>query len=168
MLKFITPETEDDLNQYWQQLEYLWQFMPYEIEDFNEFILNYLGELTVVYLGSLLVGCFVLEISNKTAELHGVYSPRFEERVTAPQRRVVKAAIIDQILDTTFNKLRKRALILKIQKENKAGRMFATRYGFRPLMDKELYTLDQGRIVYKLTKDDYGQQEKQTQSKKGN
>lgn len=158
-LTFITPGTVQGVEPYREPLYYLLSNVPtFPIENFSEWIEGYAPAITLIYYGDLLVGAFTLHEYKRTAELHGMYSPRFHQRVTPVERRAIKQEIHERIISTALK--RKPKLITKIPTSNKPAIVWALSYGFERLESRGKPVLDDGRYVFRLLRKQDEQQEK--------
>lgn len=150
-LTFITPQTDDELTQYWQPLAYLFSQLPESVTTpFDVWLKSWGGSVTIIYCGELLVGAFGVELFKRSAEIHGVFSPRLNERLDANVRRVIKQTSGRVLIMELFKSKAIKKLVAKVPAGNKAGRMWCAGYGFKPLQG-----LDKGRVVYVLNKEDF-------------
>lgn len=161
-LTFITPGTVQGVEPYREPLYYLLSNVSsFPIENFADWLEGYAPAITIVYYGELLVGAFTLHEYKRTAELHGMYSPRFHQRVTPVERRAIKQAIHERIIKTALT--RKPKLITKIPIDNKPAIVWALSYGFERLVSRGKPVMDDGRYVFRLLRKTNGQQ-KETES----
>lgn len=151
-LTFITPQTTEELAHYSQPLAYLLEHWGAE-GSYDEWLVGLAGIITFVYMGELLVGAFTAAESRHSTELHGIYSPWFEQRVDKRVKRAVKRQIDDTILKACFKRKSCKKVVTKVPKENKLARIWCSMMGFKPLKPAQVeqgYQLDKGRIVYTL------------------
>ncbi len=154
-LTFITPGTKDDLEHYREPCEYLYsQVEGNPPELFNAWFDTVAGYLTLVYLDSLLVAGFELRLSKRSAELHGVFPQRMNERLPADGRRAVKREVLAAIYEAVFKKSGKAKLIAKVHKANTRARRFMASMGGAPLTHSNgNIQYDNDRLIYTVTKE---------------
>lgn len=151
-LTFITPQTTEELAHYSQPLAYLLEHWGAEGE-LADWLAGLAGIITFVYMGELLIGAFTVAESKRSTELHGIYSPWFEQRIEKRIKRQIKRQIDDTILKACFKRKACKKVVTKVPFENKPARVWCAMMGFKPVKpaQQELgYQLDKGRIVYTL------------------
>lgn len=151
-LTFITPQTAEEFQRYYSEFEFLHHFFPFKLsaDGLKQILDSRIGNCTLVYANSILIGSFMLDIFKNSVELHGIARPDMAKIVHNHKR--VKLYIYQLILSDVFDFIGKDKLVIKAEDYNKGVRGFALMYGFNKLKNK-----DKGRNVWVLTKQQYGQ-----------
>lgn len=146
-LQFVTPHTQEELDKYFSEFAFLNNFLPtkFSEERLREILTP--GD-TLVYANKWLIGCFMLDINNKSVELHGICRPDIGENIQKPQ--LVKRVVYMLLFDKIFRDMDKDKIIIKADPDNKGVRGFAIQLGFTRVKNT-----DKGRLIWKLTKKDY-------------
>jgi len=165
-LRWITPTTRAECERYSEPLQMVLQRMDPKMNA-QQWQDALLGLFTLVFAelppgsvpAQVFVGIFCLTLFQKSAELHGVYAPYFDDARTFPPRlrRTIKHAVIATLLNTIFIQEGKQKLITKVRQDSALGRAFARRYGFTKMQHPKTRQpiIDHGRTVWVLTREQY-------------
>lgn len=145
----MTPETPEALETHLPSLEFLSLFVPWR--GWLDTVKTYVPYLTLVYDldKKWILGAFTLELTKKTAELHGVCRLDLRELYPRQQADSVMADWWKRVSEDIFTRQGKEKVILKVPKESKGGRGFARRNGFR------FINREKSSIVYRLKREDW-------------
>lgn len=149
-LKLITPGSEEEIQTHWADIEFLHHFFPFKMskEDLKAFIYTRIGGVTLVYANHILIGAFMIDEYQGSAELHGIARPDMSQVI--PGHKRLKYHIFRLILNNVFQVMNKPKLIIKAEPENTGVKGFALMFGFHKLPNK-----DKGRNIWVLTKERY-------------
>jgi hypothetical protein len=158
-LIYVTPQTEDELAPYVAWLSSLLDTLPETVrpdEDKREAVVaGYLGEVTIPYLQDLPLGCFIVELNKKSAEIHGITRPDLKDLIGKAAGPVI-AAVGRKMLEVIFMEHERSLVFAKVPKESRGARGFLWRWGFRPMPDANTgVKLDKGRQVYVLPRTEF-------------
>ena len=153
-IEFITPQTPEEADQYRQQLLTLLAEIGISGEEAASLIEYQIPNLTIVFADRFLVASFWLQCFKTSAELHGTYFSRFNEKAPPQVRRQIKHTILRIVFEHAFKGGREK-LITKLDPANKLGRAFVLGWGFKRLENNGRPVMDEGREVWKLDKKDY-------------
>ena len=151
-LHFITPKNDKQMALYRKELEFLYSHMPRvapEI-DLDKLITDHLGNITVIFLDTMPVGCLLLEVYKETVGLHGIIRPDLKFILGRKEARACVTTIHTIILNEIFNGSKKRRIVAKFPPEAKGALGFVRAWGF-----ERIPNLDKGRQVWKLTREKY-------------
>lgn len=151
-LSFITPATPSGLQVYRRELEFLTNCMPFEHwsqTDLDGYIDSVAGNLTLVYVDKLLIGCFILEVYKKSVELHGITRPDLKELLCPRGAYQVLTTVYTLFFNRIFLDLNKRVVVAKIPPEARGALGFLRRWGFKQINSEGRET------VWTLQKDKY-------------
>ena len=145
-----TPQDAVELRELFPEFLFLHHFSPIRLSE--QELWDVLSEdipfTTLVYGNGLLIGCYSLEVSKRSAELHGIARPDMADII--PHSKRVKVAIYRGILDDVFRKLGKDKLVIK------APRSYLGVVGFcRMFKFTRLQNTDKGRQVWVLKREDW-------------
>lgn len=154
-----TPQTEEDLKKVFGEFKFLQCFSPIRLSDDElwEILVDDLPFNTLVYGNGLLIGCYTLDVYARSAELHGIARPDMADVI--PHSKRVKVAIYRGILEDVFRRLNKDKLIIKAPSDYLGVVGFCRMFGF-----KRLQNLDKGRVVWKLSREDWEKDGKEKES----
>lgn len=162
-LVYVTPQTEAELKQFTPWLATLFDTLPEVVRPVGEkreqMVAGFLGELTIPYLTdgatSLPLGCFVVELNKKSAEIHGITRPDLKALIGRAAGPAI-AAVGKKMLEVIFMEHQKKLVIAKVPDEAKSAFGFLRRWGFKPLADVNTgKKLDKGRRVYVLRRETF-------------
>lgn len=149
-LTFITPQSETEFKEYYQDFQFLQHFFPFRLtgDELKVFLESRIGHATLVYANHILIGAFMLDIYRNSVELHGIGRPDMNKVI--PQHKRVKLYVFNLILQEAFDGLSKDKVVIKAEDTNQGVRGFALMFGFKKLKYK-----DKGRSVWVLDKQTY-------------
>jgi len=155
-LKFITPQSIEELAPHKSDVEFLHHFSPlgYTSDEQYRIIESFVPAFSLVYANGILIGCFIFDIHKRSVELHGILRPDIKQIV--PQANLVKIRIFEILLNEIFNVMGKDKVIIKGKPEWKGVNGFARMWGF-----ERLQNMEKGKRVWKLTKEGYNKQHEQ-------
>lgn len=151
-LRFITPTTPAGLSVYRQELEFLNSAIPFSHwsqEDPDGYIEAVAGNLTLVFLDWLLIGCFILEPYRRSVELHGITRPDLKSLLCPRDAQRLLLQIYTLFFDRVFVELGKSVVVAKIPPEARGALGFLRRWGFKRINREGRET------VWALSKDRY-------------
>lgn len=117
-------------------------------DDLKAFLNTRIGSVTLVYVNSILIGSFVMDVYKNSVELHGIVRPDLNKLVPNPKR--IKAYVMRLIFNDIFLHMGKVKVFIKSELSNKGVRGFAMLYNFTRLPNQ-----DKKRTVWVLNRQDY-------------
>lgn len=157
-LVYLTPQTEEEMAPFVPWLSVLLETFPASqripLSEREAFILGHVGYLTVPFLSddleSLPLGCFLVELSKKSAEIHGITRPDLKELIGRAAGPVI-ASVGKKMLEVIFLDHEKSVAVAKVPTDSRGGLGFLRRWGFSPMRDANTgVKMDKGRRVYVL------------------
>lgn len=162
-LVYVTPGTEAELEPYVPWLISLMETWPHSSrpkqENLKLVIDGFLGELTIPYLDdgaqSLPLGCFIVVLNKRSAEIHGITRPDLKELIGRLAGPAI-AAVGKKMLEVIFLEHERGLVFAKVPDDAVGAKGFLRRWGFKPMADANTGTkLDRGRRVYVLRREQF-------------